>query len=650
MCGIFGVVALPNAPFTAEELAASVRALVLSSESRGKDASGVLSVTDSSFKVAKMPERGRKLLRTRQYRDVVETAGSAFSTGQFFVVAGHTRMVTHGSSGNPLNNQPVIREGLVALHNGIIVNDADPWSLMPEQDRRAEVDTEALVALIAHDQAGGETLSGAVRSAFSRILGANTIAVFSTDSPSCFVTTSNGSCFVYSDEDRGLTIFASEAVSLEAAGRALGIVIDVHGVRQLKPGDQLSLKVSEHERAGGRTLVELNVPSANVTEGLHRAPSDVDVERMRTLMALDTSAIAALRRCTRCVLPETFPFLSFDADGVCSVCRGYEKQTLSPVTEITNQVEEAVRQGRKPQVLVPISGGRDSCFGLHYVVRELGLDAVAYTYDWGYVTDRARRNISRMCGTLGVEHVLVAADLRRKRENVRRNIMAWSVRPSLGMIPLFMAGDKTFFKYASDIRRERNLATTMFSMSRLEPAGFKTGFAGVNEQARHDKPHGLQWNNTARLAAYYGSELVANLRYLNRSVPDSLAGFVAYYVKRMDYVQLFDHIPWDEELINSTIINEYGWERSEESRSTWRVGDATAPFYNFAYLAAAGFSEHDTFRSNQIREGMIDRETALAFIEEENVGQPRGFMAYCETTGIDPRYVAAAVRRLPRLY
>ena len=44
-----------------------------------------------------------------------------------------------------------------------------------------------------------------------------------------------------------------------------------------------------------------------------------------------------------------------------------------------------------------------------------------------------------------------------------------------------------------------------------------------------------------------------------------------------------------------------------DTKSTWRIGDGTASFYNYVYTLVAGFSENDTFRSNQIREGMINQ-------------------------------------------
>src|SRR5690606_5186484 len=51
-----------------------------------------------------------------------------------------------------------------------------------------------------------------------------------------------------------------------------------------------------------------------------------DLER---LMKFDEHVVSKLRRCTRCLLPETFPFISFDESGVCQICRKHEPQRLN---------------------------------------------------------------------------------------------------------------------------------------------------------------------------------------------------------------------------------------------------------------------------------------------------------------------------------
>ena len=44
------------------------------------------------------------------------------------------------------------------------------------------------------------------------------------------------------------------------------------------------------------------------------------------------------------------------------------------------------------------------------------------------VTDLGRRNISRMCAELGVENIIVAADIEKKRENIKKTYLLGSGR------------------------------------------------------------------------------------------------------------------------------------------------------------------------------------------------------------------------------
>lgn len=648
MCGVFGVVALdPTAALTPRRLERVVARALRRSESRGKDASGVLALTPDGLTIAKQPVRGARLLRTAPYRQVVGRARTAASDGSPFVVLGHTRMMTRGDVHDPDNNQPVVSGPMAVLHNGIIVNDRALAAGL-RTPPAGEVDTAVAPALVLDLERSGITVEEAVRTAFARLEGANTLAFVDARSGRIHLATSNGSCYLLEVPSHGLTVFASEPRIVTAMRDVLRLDTDDTVVRQLEPGIVRTI-----DTRGGPPTDPVRAPRVDVLPqpaGERRTRPSVDVDAVAELLTVDRTAIAGLRRCTTCILPETFPFLDLDADGRCVLCRTAEPQPLRPMDELLDAIAAERAQGRGPEVLVPISGGRDSCYALHHLVTELDLPVVAYTYDWGFVTDRARRNISRMCGRLGVEHVLVAADLERKRANVRRNLLAWTRRPHLGAIPLFMAGDKHFFHYASAIRRERNLAGTIFSMNWLERTDFKAGFADVEDRSRTGRTHALRRSSQVRLAAFYAGQTLRNPAYLNRSVVDSLAGFASFYLRPKDYHQLFDHLPWDEEVVNRTIIDGYGWETSDESASTWRVGDGTAAFYNFAYLHAAGFTEHDTFRSNQIRAGLLDRDTALELVARENAPQPTEFATYCATVGLRPEVLVGAVRRLPRRY
>ena len=97
------------------------------------------------------------------------------------------------------------------------------------------------------------------------------------------------------------------------------------------------------------------------------------------------------------------------------------------------------------------------------------------------------------------------------------------------------------------------------------------------------------------------------------------------------------------------VLEEYDWERAPDTQTTWRIGDGTAAFYNYVYFSVAGFTEHDTFRSNQIREGVMDRERALALVNDENLPRYPNIKWYLDAIGMDFTEVISVVNSIPRL-
>ena len=73
----------------------------------------------------------------------------------------------------------------------------------------------------------------------------------------------------------------------------------------------------------------------------------------------------------------------------------------------------------------------------------------------GMVTDLGRRNISRMCSSLGVENIIIAADIELKRKNIRK-ICGVAQKPHLGMMALLTAGDKHFFRHVETVKTNWN--------------------------------------------------------------------------------------------------------------------------------------------------------------------------------------------------
>jgi hypothetical protein len=345
------------------------------------------------------------------------------------------------------------------------------------------------------------------------------------------------------------------------------------------------------------------------------------------------------------------PFISFDEKGVCNYCKAYKLRNKPRPKEEMFKLVESYRREHGNDCIVPFSGGRDSCYGLHLVVNELKMKPITYTYDWGMVTDLGRRNISRMCAQLGVENIIVAADISTKRRNIAHNLAAWLKSPHLGMISILTAGDKHFFHHIETIKKQTGISLNLWSVNPLEVTHFKAGFLGIPPDFEETRVYSHGAMKQLRYQWLRFQAMLKSPGYFNSSLWDTLSGeYYRSFASKDDYYHIFDYWHWDEQEIDDTLFNEYDWERAPDTNTTWRIGDGTAAFYNYIYYTVAGFTEHDTFRSNQIREGEMTRQRALELVEDENRPRYPNIRWYLDSINFDFTETIKIINAIPKLY
>ena len=122
----------------------------------------------------------------------------------------------------------------------------------------------------------------------------------------------------------------------------------------------------------------------------------------------------ALKRCTRCVMPETWPGITFDQEGVCSLCQEYDKQKTIDWPARQLQLENildyyrlyAKERGNKYDCVVGVSGGKDSVYTLWAAKRKYNMRPLAVTWDHGIpMRPEAEYNLQRIPVLLDVDHL-----------------------------------------------------------------------------------------------------------------------------------------------------------------------------------------------------------------------------------------------------
>jgi glutamine---fructose-6-phosphate transaminase (isomerizing) len=647
MCGIFGLIQ-KDCDVNARNI---FRNLFLLSESRGKEAAGFAIKRNENIEVYKTPFPASDLIKGKIFHN--QFKNEKRNRENQFVGIGHSRLVTNGYEQFDINNQPVVKDGMIVIHNGIIVNQKELWELYNTASKTSELDSELIPTIVSSELDNGSELGEAIGRMFSQIRGMTNLALLSAKFNNLILATNNGSLYYINDIENGFFVFASERYILEQLIRKNRLNKSVESICQLNPGRLININLSLfcfQLVAIGEKLLNLEENTKNVEIVLLKEEISPDKIHINTSLDHKTSEVSKLfideylkrkesinqlSRCTKCILPETFPYIEFDEKGICNYCNNYQKIDYLGKDALLRLADNYRRKDGKPECLVPFSGGRDSSYALHYVVKELGLKPIAFSYDWGMLTDLARRNQARMCGKLGVEHILVSADIRKKRENIRKNVSAWLKHPDLGTIPLFMAGDKQYFYFANLLMKKNNLDLSILGENLLETTNFKSGFCGIKPIFRKGNTYSISSADKLKMIAYYGKQYLLNPSYINSSLLDTLDSFKSYYIIKHSNLNIYDYLKWDEKTITDIIINQYDWETDPGTKTTWRIGDGTAAFYNYIYYMVAGFTENDTFRSNQIREGDLMREEAYEISFLEN--QPRwdSIQWYCRTIGID---------------
>jgi glucosamine--fructose-6-phosphate aminotransferase (isomerizing) len=598
MCGIFGIIS--NKQVSEKKFLK----LALLSRQRGRDSSGFLTY-GNSYNIKKYN------------RDIKDTVKKIINTSNKIVI-GHSRLITNST----FDNQPVNRDGTVVVHNGIITNHEKIFEDL-KLERKFRIDTEIIPVLINYYLKKEYSLENIVEAVLNKVQGIASCAVTIPSIGKMLLFSNNGSLY-FGREGKDL-YFASEKFFLEQINCQEILVVKKMIIDIPKDNKKINETNDKNDR---KDLV----PSLNINKN-----------QERLLLYNDNH----LKRCKKCILPSTMPFIKFDEMGICNYCNNYKKKNIPKFkkSDLESYFEKILEQGNSKNCIVPLSGGRDSCVALHIAKKEFNLNPISYTYDWGLVTDLARRNISRMCSELNVENIIFADNISKKRMYIKKNVLAWLKNPHLGMVNLFTAGDKHFFRHIETVKKRTGIKIDLWGINPLEITHFKSGFLGIRPEF---ETKNVYLTGLMKQLNYHSKrtwQMIKNPAYFNRSIIDNLHGeFYRSFKKRSNHFSIFEFWKWNEIRVNK-ILELYDWEKSPDTKSTWRIGDGAAAFYNYIYYTLAGFSEHDTFRSNQIREGDLSRDEALKLVKEENKPRYSNIKWFTEIVDIEFENVIVEINK-----
>jgi glutamine---fructose-6-phosphate transaminase (isomerizing) len=342
-----------------------------------------------------------------------------------------------------------------------------------------------------------------------------------------------------------------------------------------------------------------------------------------------------MTRCTRCLVPDSYPGVSFDPNGVCNFCLAYRPQPTLGEERLLEKL--AARKGHQYDCVIGLSGGKDSSYVAYLAKTKYKLRAIAVCYDFTFMRDLARRNVETICKTMDLELQVVKSRNDLERDLLRNHLTSLSRTGTTW-------GQCTFCHYG--------IEAVLYSVAREKRIPFILSGTTANETWWDPGNRTrILLNHVKRLPAGGVLEFLVfqlragmNLADQRRQFPipgnSRLAVFspARYPVDGPENVRIFDYVRWDHRTIEETLVRETGWMRPDKSL-TWRYDCILEPLLDYTYKKEFGISTVGLYLSGLIREGLVSRDDAMKVMEEreEQSGLDRDMRMVLENLGLPER-------------
>jgi N-acetyl sugar amidotransferase len=337
-----------------------------------------------------------------------------------------------------------------------------------------------------------------------------------------------------------------------------------------------------------------------------------------------------LKRCTKCVLPETHETIYFDEKGVCNICRANEfKQTQINWEEKKKELEALVGQYKGKNdydCLIPFSGGKDSTWTLYYLVKEYGLKPLVVRFDHGFLRPNLNENTTKVIRKLGVDFLHFTPN--------------WKVVQKLMLQSFLEKGDFCWhchtgiFAYPMWIAIRFNIPLIIWG----EPSAEYTAYYSYDQPEEVDEK---RFNRYVNLGITAEDMLVRLEGIVDERDLKPFSYPPIKELRKIGYrsVCLGSYIPWDVKMQSKKIEDELGWKGDEVEN--------VPPGYNYekieCYMQGVrdyikyikrGYTRPSHLASIDIRNNRMERDVAMKLVNEYEGKRPPSLDLFLDFIGL----------------
>lgn len=325
-----------------------------------------------------------------------------------------------------------------------------------------------------------------------------------------------------------------------------------------------------------------------------------------------------MQYCAHCTYPFVTVNLAIDDDGVCASCRTaeeFDKLTPEFWAHRRNVFEKNIEELRKNRnhsdydCIIPVSGGKDSYYQTHIMVKEYGLKPLLVTYHGNNYLPEGNYNRDRMRDVFNCDHLVMgpSVEVLKKLNRLcfrKMGDMNWHAHCGIFTFPIQMA-----VKFDVKLMVWGEIAWDISGM--YEP----DDFVEFSARVRHE--HGLRGFEWYDMLNDPQEPLNENdLLWAKYPSDDAIlkTGVRGLYIGNF--------FKWDPYTHTQLIKDLYGWKESEKpfDRTYRRASNLDDRYENGIHdllkFVKFGYGRGSDHSSKDVRTGYMTREEAIEMVRK----------------------------------
>lgn len=312
-----------------------------------------------------------------------------------------------------------------------------------------------------------------------------------------------------------------------------------------------------------------------------------------------------MKRCKKCILTDNFYSVHIDDNGLCNYCNESKEKNAN----IRDGGIET--RGKKYDVVLAYSGGKDSTYTLYLLKKKYDLNVLAIIFDNGYLSNETYKNIKNICANLDVDYEIICPSL-QKLNSVFKHAL---IDESLPKKSLERAS--AICTYCISLVKMTVYKEAILKRIPYIAFGWTPGQINIGKQIVKLEPEIIKANFYSiknKLLKEFGNHCSSLL------LDDDLINENIEYIPSLFYPFVDDE--YNEEKIFEQ-ISQLGWKKPSKTDSN-STNCLLNSYAIFKHKEKYGFHPYAMELASLVREGVLDKEKAMERIltsEDDNIIQ-----------------------------